>query len=71
MKTSPNEGGCWFCYNDDGKMYFSTEWDSYFHMECMKKALQQGNPEAEVIADEFGIEYVSREYPEEEENHNE
>jgi hypothetical protein len=48
MKTSPNEGGCWFCYDDEGEMYFSVEFDCYYHLNCLRKARQDdpNNPEA-------------------------
>ena len=57
MNKSPNEGGCWFCHTDDGEMHFSTEFDTYFHMDCLEKELTKRphNPEAEIIADEFGV----------------
>lgn len=70
MEKTPNEGGCWFCYTDDGEMYFTTEWDAWFHMDCLQKELNSDhyNPEAEIIASEFDIPYVTKEpsYPESE-----
>ena len=57
---TPNDGGCWFCYTDDGELSFSMEFDTWFHMDCLSKALEKGNPEAEVIADEYGITYETK-----------
>lgn len=68
MKVSPCDGGCWFCYTDDGEMYFTIEWDAFFHMDCLMKnvGLFHYNdehigydPEAMIIAREFDI--VSKE----------
>ena len=56
----PNQGGCWFCYMDDDEMYFSIEFDTYFHMGCLKKELETGNPEAEIIATEHKIPFESK-----------
>lgn len=59
MKISPRDGGCWFCYEDDDQpMELSREYDAYFHMDCLMRALTPGNvtEEAEIIAAEFGIE---------------
>ena len=56
----PTQGGCWFCYMDDGEMHFSTEFDTWFHMDCLNKELGAGNPEAEIIATEYGIEFESK-----------
>lgn len=57
MKKSPNEGGCWFCHQDpvEEVLYFSTEFDTYFHEDCLLKELKLGNPEAEIIARELDI----------------
>jgi len=63
---SPIDGGCWFCYTDDGEMFFSCEFDTWFHMDCLHVSLEKGNPEAEIIADEFNIKYESK-FPEYEE----
>jgi len=70
MKKNPNEGGCWFCHNDAGEMFFSYEFDCYFHKQCLQKALNKAewNPEAEIIANEIGMDYTSKEpiFPESE-----
>jgi hypothetical protein len=54
---SPNDGGCWFCSTDDNEMYFSTEFDTYFHMNCLKQQLKKDKDdiEAHVIAREFNL----------------
>ena len=41
MKKSPNEGGCWFCHDDMGIMFFSFEFDCFFHKECLQKELDK------------------------------
>jgi hypothetical protein len=65
MKKSPNDGGCWFCHDDpiEEIMYFSVEFDCYFHRHCLDKELAspQYNPEAEIIASEHNIPYQTKE----------
>ena len=35
------EGGCWFCYEDDGDdLVFDSEFDTYVHLSCIRKQLQ-------------------------------
>jgi len=64
MNKSPNDGGCWFCHNDNDKeeMFFSFEFDCYFHKECLQKTLDkvEWNPESEIMANEIGIKYHSK-----------
>lgn len=58
MHKHPNEGGCWFCHERDNReMWYSCEFDCDFHPECLHKELESedGNPEAEIIAEEYGI----------------
>lgn len=58
MQKDPVDGGCWFCHTDDGDMSFTAEFDAYFHMQCLKNELQAvdfENPEAKIIAAEFGV----------------
>ena len=46
-KRHPTQGGCWFCEtDDDGHWMFSTEFDTYLHMECLKKALKESTEES-------------------------
>ena len=64
MEASPNQGGCWFCYQkDEREMLFSIEFDCYFHEKCLMDTLSstEYNPEAEIIANEFDIGYESKE----------
>jgi len=53
MKRDPNDGGCWFCGKDDGEMIFSMEFDAWFHLDCLHKAVAENDPEAEIIAMEY------------------
>jgi hypothetical protein len=48
--VSPNDGGCWFCYTATGDMVFDTEFDTNLHMDCLKSAFFEGNPEAEIMS---------------------
>lgn len=62
MKKHPNEGGCWFCHDDEGEMIFSWEFDCWLHEECLRKELAGPyNPEAEIMAREFSIPFESKE----------
>ncbi len=50
----PNQGGCWFCYENEGDMLFSTEFDCYLHEECLKKQ-DDRNPEAVIMSRELSV----------------
>lgn len=50
-KISPHEGGCWFCNTKDQRpMVFDEEFDTLVHIECIKKSLTAGSPEAEIMS---------------------
>lgn len=51
--TSPNNGGCWFCYGDDSDC-FSTEWDCFVHDKCAQEKAKENNPEALIMLREWG-----------------
>lgn len=55
MKKKPQDGGCWFCDEDDENeaLYFSVEFDTYVHKNCCLKYLHLGDPEAEIIFSEL------------------
>ena len=53
-----SQNRCWFCNQEGSSMYFSIEFDAYFHMSCLLKALSDTNfhnEEAQIIAEEFQI----------------
>jgi hypothetical protein len=39
-KLSPNEGGCWFCHQDNTDA-FDTEYDTYVHLACVKESINK------------------------------
>lgn len=51
-KLTPSEGGCFFCARHAGwwPMFFSSEFDAYFHVECARRYYREGSAEAEIIA---------------------
>lgn len=55
MRCSPSQGGCWFCCDDFGEMYFTDEFDAFFHKECLINRLKEGPncEEAVLIKAEF------------------
>lgn len=55
MRLSPNHGGCWFCCDDFGVLYFTTEFDAFFHKECLIEVLKKEprHDEAVLIKCEF------------------
>lgn len=55
MSVHPCDGGCWFCHTADEEMAFSCEFDTYLHLKCLKKALEDDpvHPEAIIIKREF------------------
>lgn len=47
---------CWFCrkvIQEDERSLFTFEWDAYFHISCEVEQIEQDNPEALIIDDEF------------------
>jgi hypothetical protein len=48
----PNKGGCWFCHRKTDDMVFDTEFDTYLHLDCLRKALEEDpdHPEAKVMS---------------------
>lgn len=50
--------GCWFCGGPCGEMLFSFEFDTFFHLDCLKAAIAPTDSideEAEIIAREFNL----------------
>lgn len=47
----PGEGGCWFCFSDEGDLLFDTEFDTYLHKECLEEVLKEDpeHPEAKFM----------------------
>jgi hypothetical protein len=37
MKKTPNEGGCWFCNDDEQPLLFDVEFDTFVHEACLRK----------------------------------
>ena len=53
-KLKPSDGGCWFCSTDDeGEWLFSSEYDTNLHIECLEKALDEGDELAIIMGREF------------------
>ena len=50
-KVPPQQGGCWFCYNQDDELSFDHEFDTYVHRECIEAELRKDpdHPEAELM----------------------
>jgi hypothetical protein len=53
MEVTPNNGGCWFCNTDSGELYFSFEFDTYVHKDCVREKYEKCNIEAKIIMREF------------------
>ena len=51
--VTPGQGGCWYCYEDDGTADFSREFDTSIHIRCLKhhisNVLEKHDPEADVF----------------------
>ena len=49
--VAPEQGGCWFCWSDHGSMVLDYEFDTFVHIDCIKKALEQdsNHPEAQFM----------------------
>lgn len=39
-KLDPDDGGCWYCYTDDGQLAFCWEFDTWVHPECAANAYE-------------------------------
>ena len=52
-KVSPSKGGCWYCFIQDDKLLFDTEFDTFVHLSCVEKAVRNEpeDPEARIIYD--------------------
>lgn len=50
-EAAPCDGGCWYCSRTDGEMFFSGEFDTWVHVECVKAAVAKdpGDREARLI----------------------
>lgn len=61
MKLSPQDGGCWYCHEDDEKekLFFCWEFDTFIHISCIEKRIKeveksnQLDQELEIIRKEF------------------
>lgn len=49
LPTYPNQDGCWFCNCSMSPMEFDTEFDTWYHPECLEKAVAEGNEEAIIM----------------------
>ena len=48
--SQPSAGRCWFCGRDTGELHFDEEFDTYVHLDCIRKALAEGDEEAKLMA---------------------
>jgi hypothetical protein len=62
-KIVPQEGGCWYCWEENSELIFSCEFDTYIHRSCIinrakkvaKGYLNGYDPENEIFLREFGL----------------
>ena len=40
-EVHPCQEGCWFCWHDTGILVFDWEFDTFVHIECIKKKLEE------------------------------
>lgn len=58
MNKHPNQGGCWYCHDDEGEMLFSVEFDCYIHEKCLRNALKdEKDREAQIMGRELNNPY--------------
>lgn len=52
MKKSPNQGGCWFCNDDDPKgLVLEREFDTFVHFSCLREKVKDPeNQEAQIMS---------------------
>lgn len=54
-----HNGGCWYCGEDTGELLFCSEFDTYLHLECLRKQVNLfdiDDIETRIIAREFANE---------------
>jgi hypothetical protein len=50
------DNGCFFCGECDGDdIVFSDRYSSFVHVGCIEEELDAGNPEAQIMAEEFDL----------------
>lgn len=53
-RLDANSGGCWFCQTDDETetgWKFSSNWDAFYHVDCLKREWLKGQEEAVIIVE--------------------
>jgi sRNA-binding carbon storage regulator CsrA len=52
-RIHPTKGGCWYCHTATPPMMFSTEFDTFVHEWCLKRAAINRCPEGVIMAAEL------------------
>jgi len=57
--VTPQASGCWYCHRPDGTLWFSREWDTWVHPQCIWRQLAADPTDAEALT--FAREYCREE----------
>lgn len=59
IEVKPQDGGCWHCStaNNLDDMHFDSEFDTNVHLNCVRAAIEDENPEAEIQSYLFEEQY--------------
>jgi len=51
-QRDPGHGGCWFCFIRNADLSFDSEFDTYVHIQCIKRELvfNPSNEEAHIMS---------------------
>ena len=68
VKSHPSIDGCWYCYDNENTeanpLYFSREFDTMIHLNCIKKRLKEHREKNKTFEDDFEIEIFETEFKE-------
>ncbi len=56
--TDRTDGGCWFCGKVDKFLIYEEEFDTYVHVDCIRKALEDGEKNSETPTEAKRMSYL-------------
>jgi hypothetical protein len=56
--TDRNESGCWFCGKVDKFLIYEEEFDTYVHVDCIRKALEDGEKTGRKVTEAKVMSYL-------------
>ena len=56
--TDQTDRGCWFCGKVDKHLIYEEEFDNYVHVDCIRKALADGEKSGETPTEAKRMSYL-------------